>query len=308
MPLQLFYQTNLTHQEIQWILEQRLTRLTDNQEVLIYPMGAERYLSSLLFGYKNSRFNIKKMIVGKDILIIPGFGNSGFLFAEGGAQSITIYDKDPVTIAWMKAFKKYYHYREYDRTGHPYPSIGELLAALTCWYPPRIQVPKNKFKNKLLWLFQPQLLRRAYIFYMLYLAQSAIQSRSEEHYELKKNIQFFVGEIDQVGIDHHRIFDTAFVPYLLGVKNGIEQVEDIVTFMDKIYTLVPQGHILVNPTRKTKEFYLFGQRYFNTTKYSALQNIPELKTYQISIDEHWFRTQGLAIFCSHAARNHYCIE
>ena len=35
--------TVLSHQEKKWILEQRLTRVSDNKEVLIYPMGAERY-------------------------------------------------------------------------------------------------------------------------------------------------------------------------------------------------------------------------------------------------------------------------
>ena len=36
--------TTLNRQEKKWIAEQRITRLSDQKEVLIYPMGAERYL------------------------------------------------------------------------------------------------------------------------------------------------------------------------------------------------------------------------------------------------------------------------
>ena len=109
--------TILTKREIEWILELRITRVTDEKEVLIYPMGAERYLSTVLFGNKINRYNIRNDIEGKNVLVIPGYGNSGFLFTEAGAKSVTVYDKDPVTIAWMKAFKKFYHYREYKIDG-----------------------------------------------------------------------------------------------------------------------------------------------------------------------------------------------
>ncbi len=106
------HETILSKQEKKWISERRVTRLSDNKEVQIYPMGAERYLSSILFENKKGRYNIKADIEGKDVLVIPGYGNSGLLFAHAGAKSVTVYDKDPVTIAWVKAFKKYYHYRE----------------------------------------------------------------------------------------------------------------------------------------------------------------------------------------------------
>lgn len=44
------YETILSKQEKTWILDRRITRLSDNKEVQIYPMGAERYLSSALAG------------------------------------------------------------------------------------------------------------------------------------------------------------------------------------------------------------------------------------------------------------------
>lgn len=167
------HETILSKQETKWISEQRVTRLSDNKEVQIYPMGAERYLSSMLFETKKSRYNIKADIEGKDVLVIPGYGNSGFLFAHAGAKSITVYDKDPVTIAWIKAFKKYYHYRE-PGAGNQYPSIGEIITALTRWYPPLITLPFGRYRNILFWVVNPNLLRRVYIHYMLSLVRQAM--------------------------------------------------------------------------------------------------------------------------------------
>lgn len=92
------------------------------------------------------------------------------------------------------------------------------------------------------------------------------------------------------------VFDTIFVPYLLGVQNGIEKEKDIVDFIGQLIKLAPKGHILVNPSRNTKEFYITGKQYFVTTGYSNIQDIPELKTYFIKEDKGWFRTQGLAVF------------
>ena len=291
--------TTLSKQEVNWIKEQRITRLTDDKEVLIYPMGAERYLSSVLLGAKPSLFNIKAEIQNKNVLVIPGYGNSSFIFAEAGANSITVYDKDPVTIAWMKAFKKYYHYREYNSRDQLYPSVGELLTALTCWYPPLLTLPSGRLKQLLFWILYPKSLRRVYIYYMLKLVQQAIQTKVKEDFELDRNIEFYTGEI------HHLIeskkkqkFDTAYVPYLLGVTNGIERAKDIVDFIKQLSTLVPKGTIFVTPSQNTKEFYVLGQSYFTTTEYATIDQIPGLKPYLKAVDKFWFKTQGIGLFGS----------
>lgn len=291
--------TTLNKQEKKWILEKRVTRFYDNKEVQIYPMGAEIYLSSALFGNKKDRYNIRTDIEGKDVLVIPGHGNSGFLFAQAGAKSITVYDKDPITIAWMKAFKKYYHYREYDDQGKPYPSIGELMTALTRWYPPLITLPHEKYKNILFWtLLKPKLVMQSYILYMVSLTRHAVQSKIKGDFELDKNIQFYVGEVNQLINKKKQVFDTAFVPYLLGVQNGIEKEKDIIDFIKKLTQLVPIGHILVSPSQNKKEFYMMGKSYFVTTDYSNIVTIPELVMYVIREDKNWHNTQGLAIFCA----------
>ena len=284
-------------QEKKWILQQRLTRISDHQECLIYPMGAERYLASVLFGNKKGHYNIRNEIEGKDILIIPGYGNSSFLFAQAGAESITVYDKDPVTIAWLKAFKKYYNYCEYNGKGRPYPSVGEILAALTRWYPPQMSLPTGNFKNLLHLFFDPQSLRRSYFFYMLSLVQHAIKTKVPGNFELDKNILFHAGEIQQMILNKEKkVFDTAFVPYLLGVVNGVERENEIVDFIKQLTELVPKGHILVSPSRNTKEFYIFGKRYFVTTVYANIKLIPKLSAYTIDEDSRWHSTQGLAVF------------
>lgn len=292
-------ETILTQQEKKWIEEQRITRLSDNQEVLIYPMGAERFLSTALFGNKQDHYEIRKDIEGKDILVIPGYGNSAFLFAQAGASSVTVYDKDPVTIAWIKAFKKFYHYRQYDDEGRPYPSIGELLDALTRWYPPLISLPSGRLSNFLYWVIYPKTLRRVYIYYMLSIVREAIEARNDNNFELDQNIEFHVGELSQlVKSSKKQIFDTAFIPYLLGVRNGIEKEKEIVDFISQLVQIVPKGHILVSPSRNSKEFYITGQRYFITSDYPNIQSIPGLKPYFLGEDRYWFRTQGLAVFGS----------
>jgi hypothetical protein len=290
-------QTVLNKQEQNWILDQRITRLSDNKEVLIYPMGAERFLFSALSGKQNHHYSLKAHIDNKDILIIPGYGNSCFLFAEAGAKSVTVYDKDPITIAWIKAFKKYYHYREFNDSEAPYPSVGELLTALTSWYPPLLKLPTGRFTNPLFWTLHPKSLRRSYIYYMLALVQRAIQQKSTEDFEYKKDIQFYAGELKHLlAKNENPVFDTVFVPYLLGVTNGIEKTKDIVNFIRQLITLVPTGVVLVTPSQNTKEFYIAGQSYFITTKYPSLSAIPELKASVLDEDKYWFKTQGLTVF------------
>ncbi|MBI2786268.1 MAG: ABC transporter permease [Legionella longbeachae] len=293
------YETILSKQEKKWVRERRITRLTDNKEVQIYPMGAERYLSSALFKNKKERYNLRPEIEGKHVLIIPAYGNSGFLFAQAGAKSITAYDKDPVTIAWLKSFKKYYNYREYHDNGKPYPSIGELLTALTHWYPPLITLPYKKLIHPISWILHPNSLRRNYIHYMVSLVQNAIQSKNQTYFELDKNIQFHVGTVDQIKMTNEKQeFDTAFVPYLLGVENGVEEAKDIACFIAQLINIVPSGHILVTPSQEQKEFYLFGKRYFITTRYSNIKDIPGVGSYFINEDNLWFHTQGLAVLGS----------
>ena len=255
-------------------------------------------LSSVLFGNKKGRYNINADIEGKDVLVIPGYGNCGFLFAHAGAKSVTVYDKDPVTIAWVKAFKKYYHYRE-QGTGNDslYPSIGEILTALTRWYPPLITLPFGKYRNILFWAVNPNLLRRVYIHYMLSLVRQAMQSKIQDNFELDKNIQFHAGTVNKILMSKEKpVFDTIFVPYLLGVQNGIEKEKEIVDFIEQLIKFVPKGHLLVNPSRNSKEFYITGKQYFVTTGYSNIQTIPDLRAYFIKEDKYWFRTQGLAVF------------
>lgn len=283
--------TVLTKQEQQWLLEQRSTRSTDDQEVLIYPMGAERYLSLALAGAKPEAYAIGPEIVDKRVLLIPGYGNNAFLFAQAGAKSVTVYDKDPVTIAWLKAYKKYYHFRQ----SLDFPSIGELLDALTCWYPPLLTLPRGKLINNIYWLINPKALRRVYVYYMLSLVQQAILIDSQIDYELAQDIRFYTGELKDL-LSKKCTFDTVYVPYLLGVKNGIEEEQAIVDFIEQLLGLVPVGNILVTPAHDLREFNLVGRRYFETTGYESIDCIPQLKPYLKLLDKNWFRPQGLAIF------------
>ena len=143
----------------------------------------------------------------------------------------------------------------------------------------------------------PNLLRRAYIHYMLFLVREAIQAKTQDIFELDKNIQFHTGTLDEVlKSKRSPIFDTVFVPYLLGVKNGLEKKDEIVRFIEQLIKLTPSGKILVSPSRSTKDFYIMGKRYFITPGYSNIQAISELRNYVIAEDRYWSRTQGLVVF------------
>lgn len=279
----------LDKQEKTCILTRRVTRLTDNKEVQIYPMGAERYLSKVLAGKESCRQNLIELIEGKDVLVIPGYGNASFLFAASGANSVTVYDKDPVTIAWVKAFKLYYHYRQ-----QGFPSVGELLTALTAWYPPFLSLPTGNVRNSVLRVLRPNDLRRVYLHYLLDLVIEAVKTTPKESFALEKNLHFYSGTLDTLSqAKKKQHFDTAFVPYLLGVRNGIEQAEDIVIFVKQLLALLPEGQVLVTPTRHTKQYYWRGKRYFSTTPYQTLQDIPGLAEYSMEGEKNWFKTQGL---------------
>lgn len=289
--------TILTKQEQDWILSQKITRKTDDKEVLIYPMGAERYLSLQLFNPAENRYRIINDVKDKNILVIPGYGNSAFLFAEAGASSVTVYDKDPVTIAWIKAFKKYYHFREDGKKKVANPSVGELLTALTKWYPPLLTRPDSRIVDGILWILNPKMLRKRYLGYLIHLVQHAIKLQIKETFELDRSVEFYSGELKHCIKNNKSVqFDTVYVPYLLGVSNGIEKESEIVQFIKQLNNFVPDARIIVTPSENTKEFHLVGSNYFCTTKFANIQSIPGLSALVVSEDKGWFKTQGMVVF------------
>ncbi|KTD75099.1 hypothetical protein [Legionella waltersii] len=284
--------TILTKQEEAWVLSNKFTRATDEEEVLIYPMGAERYLLSQLLSKEEGRYPIIDDIKGKNVLVIPGYGNSAFLFADAGATSVTVYDKDPVTIAWVKAFKKFYHFRECST----YPSIGEVLTALSKWYPPLLTIPGSRLMNTILWGLNPKALRKRYLRYMLSLTQKAMQLNPKNDFELEYQIDFHSGELKHCLKNNTQSnFDTVYVPYLLGVTNGIERVYDITQFIHQIIEHMPSCRILITPSQKNKEFHIVGSSYFSTTEYNQFADIPGVDSLVVAEDSGWFKTQGMLV-------------
>jgi hypothetical protein len=160
-------------------------------------------------------------------------------------------------------------------------------------------LPSGTIKNTLCWAIHPKALRKTYLFYLLSLVAEPIQSQTKEDFELDKNISFHACELNQLA-SKNKVFDTAYVPYLLGVTNGIETEQEIVSFIKQLIKTVPKGRILITPTLNTKEFHVTGQRYFVTTKHANIKEISELKPYFICEDLNWFKTQGLAVFGKHA--------
>lgn len=285
--MQLIVDEPLSGQEKEWLLARRVTRLTDNHEVQIYPMGAERYLAEMLSPEKNTALH--NLVQDKSMLVIPGYGNNSFLFAKAGAKKVDVYDKDPVTIAWMKAFFLFYNWR-----WGANPTIAELMQALTCWYPPRLKLATLvSWQIKLNWLINPQNLRRHYLFLMLSIVQEALRQNILSDYAMPKKLHFHCGELTE--IDSSGAYELIYIPFLLGVRNGIEEKENIVRFIDRLLTTFPQARLLITPAVRKREFLLLGKNYFVTSGYDSLTAMTEIANRYRCVQYPWFRQQGLLI-------------
>ncbi len=306
----------LSEQEKKWLTSKRYKRLTDGQPILISPMGSERFLYSVLcgadqkisllnkfvyswlFGLNKKRFNLKSYIIDKNVLVIPGYANNSFILAHSDAKSVTVFDKDPITIAWLKAIKKYYNYSQsFNSSATSYPSIGDILNALTAWYPPLIKLPKGNLLNLLLFFIYPNELRHRYLNYMVQLIADALQKNISDGFELDKKISFFVGDDSRLNdININSDIDTVYIPYLLGVENGISNKKNIINFIESIFAKFPNCNIFITPSRGIKQFSLVGHKYLVADNIKSLKDIDELKKYFIGEDNQWLRTQGLMRF------------
>jgi hypothetical protein len=255
----------LTEEEKSWILKRNLTRM-DGEDVILRPWGAEQARRRSLF--EDSPSSIREYFNGKDVLVIPGYANNGFLLAEqGGASSVTVYDKDPVTIAWLKAIKQYYHWPLDNGR-----SIGEAFVQ-----------GANVSKD-----------------YFILAIQKAVQGADPERFAWDKSIEFYVGDVDRVLKDQNgRAFDTVFVPYLLGVNRGVENEADITYFVEQLIKIAPAGKMLVTPSGDRPYVYSYVPRGF------FIKDLPVLSRYFVGGAHQWHGSFGMAVFDFSLSQEHY---
>ena len=199
-------------------------------------------------------------------MVIPGHANNGFLLAEAEAESVVVYDKDPKTIAWIKAIKKYYNYRV-GRSG----SLGNLF----------IHGFSSSAYFGAYWKLMDAI-------------RDAVRS-DPQGLEWDKNIQFYVGDIDRaVQEQAGQAFDVVFTPFLLGVENGIGSDKEIAAFVERLRLIAPRGHLLVTPSRRIADGS--GEIYFKFSENAFIGNIPGLVRYFAGENKQGAWGHGLAVF------------
>lgn len=118
-----------------------------------------------------------------------------------------------------------------------------------------------------------------------------------DRYELDKDIQFFVG--DDIKLQENSInknFDTIYIPYLLGIENGVSEKRSIINFIEAMFKVSPNSNVFVTPSRSIKQFNLVGHKYLLTNNSESLVDITGLEKYFHTEDKQWMRTQGFVWF------------
>ncbi len=194
----------LTEEEIQLLKEEPRDRI-DGGEVLLLPRGAELELRKRLEGGYPNLPEFDLGIKNKDVLVVPGYSMNGFLLAEyGNTKSVTVYDLDPSTIAWLKAIKKYWNYKGSNSSD----TVGEIFMY------PSLETD-NEMLIKAMYASMRQMIRKA--------LSEDFPTREKGAYEWDKNIAFEVADIldldSQIG--KRSSFDFVFIPWLFGQSRGI---------------------------------------------------------------------------------------
>lgn len=209
--------TELTVTERVWIRSRELKR-KDGGAVLIAPMGSEIDLVERLdlsgggLSFRGPLYDVISAVKDKDVWVIPGFSSNGFLMANAGARSVTVFDNDPVTIAWLKAVYKYFRYIPDGKKG----SIGEIFM----------------HKPDMILEYGSDLTRGQSIEeYLISMIREA--ERKDDKGELsgrdlafEKTMEFKVRDIKTLVAGSERT-DVIFCPWLLGLENGIKEPEEI---------------------------------------------------------------------------------
>jgi len=226
---------NLTPKEIKIIKSANVGALgklkrADGGDVLLQPFSSELDLYARLQARHPDFVNDKKIkekldleIKDKNVLVIPGYSINGFILAEEGAKSVTVYDADPNTIAWLKAIKKFWHHREL-KSGHVMLSVGEAFMAnadlnTTSKLSATGRLPKALTTTG----YMVKLIKQAIDIYY-----SDPQKRSEKGIlstELNRNITFRKGKVEKISRDLalREPYDFVFIPWLLGEEQELRK-------------------------------------------------------------------------------------
>lgn len=131
----------LTVQEESYVVSHRGTRSDGSRVLFSGDTDMERILG-LKFETESPALKFapllpRELFANRDVLVVPGYGNSPFLLKNLGAHTVVGVDKDPVTVAWQKArilygndtavqmgdLSRLVHYVEEAREGKTFPGM-----------------------------------------------------------------------------------------------------------------------------------------------------------------------------------------
>lgn len=233
----------LTSEEIAIIKNGNLQR-GNGGRVILLGFGHEKYLS-LFFRrehiYDRSCYRselspelLNNYIKGKRVLVVSGYGPNAFLFKMLGAKEVVGVDADPISIAWLKAIAKYFHN----------DNIGNIILSTA-------EYPNSTASSEISRIYKD--LEESIV---LATQQKVRTGSAGDPIEGVSFTRAFLGVPEdnkecpsiRAALAGKGEFDFIYVPYLLGIENGISDRAAIVkAFMDFWSLAKPGARIMITP-------------------------------------------------------------
>jgi len=241
--------TSLSAQERAYVVNFNLKRATDNNTVLLHTDPDVMEFTEMImrsekgWGHAELRDILENHIKGKRVLIVPAYQNLAFLFALLGAKQICAVDLDPVTIAWLKAIRNnFYH----DNLGEAYMNLSafpDYDAEVSAVHRIKGLIRRNGLVGAL----------NEQTFFQAALANIVLADPVPQPLA---NVAFYQASLGPkqgaervtTALSGLEGFDLIFVPWILGIKNGITDPVAIQEAYEDIYALAkPGAKVMITP-------------------------------------------------------------
>lgn len=243
--------------DIEEFKDRKLLRRLDGQFVILEGYGMETDIADLfnphsnlfsldIFHEQQSAFaTIKKEnIENKRVLVVPSYGENAFIFSFLGAKEVVGVDADKRTVDWLNLLQQYY--------GNQH--LGEILLSQVSYpdYTARMRLIDQKIIQFVKYYRGQPLVETLYSVVKHNEIPKPLANLSFHHASLgsmagNTNISEIVG-------DSSKGFDFIYLPYILGIDNGIETVEEINEAYEQIYQLTnPDAKVMIAPFAGTKD-------------------------------------------------------
>jgi hypothetical protein len=179
---------------------------------------------------------VEKHIKNKRVLVVPAYATNPYLFKLIGAKEVVGADADPVTIDWQKAIQEHFYTND----------IGEVLMA-TGNYPDMVTAD-GIFKEK-----RGTISKSNYQDYIANKVRKAVMDGVDKHpIEGVRFIQGSLATKEDISTrlvdtldEEDKNFDFIYVPFLLGVRSGIDSRQGISDAYNDLWELGHDGSMVM---------------------------------------------------------------